>query len=647
MAPINSLDEFSIIAALLHDVFYMFGDVFSIRARRNTLNKVSRRTHAEGLSFLTKSLPKLGKAFDRALTGSTKLTATELRLKPMSNSELPSFLGELFSLVFQPDGKLLPQPNVRAVGVIRQVCYLFYKYELPYSVEQENAVISQFIKTENDLSTVTETLETIRGVLNEETSTYIRRKSIDSSASMAEVAREARILLSRVFSSFDPYNITPRHGPGAVATKQKLWDKFKWTNVSSKITQTYPLDEYFYASLGHVCDQAKTIQSMPERENSARVILVPKDSRGPRLISCEPVDYQWIQQGLGKAIVDWLEGHPITKWNVNFTSQEPNQFGALLGSKTGKYVTLDLKEASDRISLSLVRLLFPDHLYRCMESCRTSTTELPNKDIIPLLKFAPMGSSLCFPILATTIWAILSSSAPDEDTRKSILVYGDDVIVPTAFAEDAMKRLEAFGLLVNRDKSCTSGLFRESCGTDAFQGINVTPVRLRTVWSSEPSPSVYTSWVAYANSLRRKQYYTTYDKIAGALHHIYGRIPATDMLLTCPSLDEVPEVLRPNKKRTNHSLQKTEWCVRDVRSKVLSKVIDGWSMLLRVFTESARPTGDPGDLDVSLSSFDAKQAFSASQYTRRDTTGFVRVWKSAEKLLSDAFRPLRKKSFWS
>jgi len=632
MAPYNSLDEFNIIAASLHDVFVMFGDAFSITQRRNTLEKVSSRCTAEGLSFLTKSLPKLGKAFDKALSGYAKLNSIEHRFDPMPNSKLPRFLGELFSLVLQPDGGLLPQPNIQAVGAIRQLCYLFYKYELPYSAEQENAVISQFIKTEDDLSTVQGTLESIRGALLNESSTYIRRRKISSESSTVEVAREAKILLSRVFSSFDPYNITPRHGPGAVATKQRLWEKFRWTNISANITKTYPLDAYFYASMDHFTDDLSSLEKIMELDLPARVVLVPKDSRGPRLISCEPVDYQWIQQGLGQAIVDWLEANPITKWNIHFTDQVPNQCGALLGSKTGRYATLDLKEASDRISLSLVRLLFPEHLLRCLESCRTSATELPNGDIQKLKKFAPMGSSLCFPVLATVVWAILTASAPDEDTRESILVYGDDVIVPTAFAEDAMKRLESFGLLVNRDKSCTSGLFRESCGTDAFKGVNVTPVRLRTVWSSTPSPEVYTSWISYANSLRRRQYYTTYERIAGALHHIYGRIPATDMCLTCPSLDDVPEDKRPVIQRTNHDLQKRQWKVRDITTPTLVKDMTGWSMLLRVFTEKLRPSGYPQRSGASSEFYNKERTLSVSQYTRRSTTKFTWKWKSAEKL---------------
>lgn len=629
MDPKNSLDEFEVIAALLHDVYYTLGDAISIAQLGPTLRKVRSRYAAEGLSFLTKSLPKLGKAFDKALSGYAPLNAISLRFKPQRNSKLPKLFGELFNRVLQPDGTLLPQPDVCSVGAIRQLCYLFYKYKLPYAEETENEVIAAFLKTEDDLLTVQQRMNNIRTALDALLPTR-RWKRIDASSDLVDIARKARVLLSKLFSSFDPHDIYPCHGPGAVATRQQLWEKFHWSNVSANITRTYPLDEYFYSSLGHICDSVDSIQTLPSEDLPARVILVPKDSRGPRLISCEPVDYQWVQQGLSKAIVNLVERHPLTKWNVSFTDQKPNQFGALLGSKTGKYVTLDLKEASDRISFGLVRLLFPSHVFTCLASCRSSSTVLPNGDIQPLLKFAPMGSSLCFPVLALSVWAILTAVAPDGDTRERIRVYGDDVIVPTAFAEDAMISLESFGLVINRDKSCTSGLFRESCGVDAFNGVNVTPVRFRTVWSSTPSPEVYTSYIAYANALRRKQYYTTYERVAGELHRIYGAIPATDMLLACPSLDEVPDEMRPKRFRINHEFQRKEWLVRNVRSPVINKRINGWEMLLRYFTELSPTSARPDNSSSRCQLYKRQRKLSVCEYTRRDSAQFTRTWCAAE-----------------
>lgn len=636
----KSLDENKLIAALLHDVFRRHEAAFNCSSQKNTLNKVSSRLVSEGVGFLTKSLPRLGKAFDKALSLTQPLIATSIGFEPAEGAVYPKFLGELFKLVLTPDGGPLPEPSVHAIRDIRQVCYLFYKYELPYTAEQEQQVISQFVKTEEDLTTIDKHLYE----LQTQVSTISNVHSRVYPGKSLQVVRLARWLLSSLFAYFDPTDIVPRHGPGAVATKQQLWEKYQWTNVSRSITTHYPLDEYFYASLGHVCDELSSLEAITEESLPARVCLVPKDSRGPRLISCEPVDFQWVQQGLGKAIVDHVEDNLLTRFNVFFTDQGPNQRGALLGSSTGRYATLDLKEASDRVSLALVRLLFPAHIVGYLEACRSSATLLPDGQILPLQKFAPMGSCLCFPIMALTIWAILTAAAADRDyrpgkrqnaTQEGILVYGDDVIVPTAFAVDAIEQLQYFGLKVNQDKSCISGLFRESCGVDAYLGQDVTPVRLRTVWSSSRSPDSFSSWVSYANSFWKRGYYVAYDYVVGVLDTLYGPIPTKDMNLSCPSLDGYSLSTEKIKSRINHDLQKREWRVWDLTSRRLSHCLGGWSMLLRYFTEGHRPPasfgsnsrGLDGDAQARRLSFESMMPFSVRSYTHRRSSMLKRMWR--------------------
>lgn len=671
----KSLDEVNLIAALLCDVHKRHGDVFNTRALRLTLSKVRSRVRAEGLGFLTKTLPRLGKAFDKALAEISPLNAVNLGFKPYPNCEFPMLLGELFNDVLNPDGSVLQYPCPTKVGTIREILYCFYKYELPYDTKQEQAVLLKFEKTEEDITSLVSSVSFNKSCAPALATTRRIRNQTDP----ASVVREARIALNKLFEFFDCRDITPRHGPGAVATKQKLQDKFRWSNISSKITEVYPLDEYFYASLGHFCDsvdyedyktksytnstthddahisnngkplsgnaslyhvwknQIKTCvltSSITDMSLPARVILVPKDSRGPRLISCEPVDYQWIQQGLARAIVCLVESHPLTKWNVHFTDQQPNQFGALLGSESGKYATLDLNEASDRVSVALVRSLFPSHVFTYLEACRSLATELPDGRVITLQKYAPMGSALCFPILALTVWSLLYAAAPNDDTRESILVYGDDVIVPTAYAENAMNILESFGLKINQDKSCTKGFFRESCGVDAFKGVNVTPVRIRTVWSHSPSPDSYSSWVSYANSFYDKKWFTAYDYIAENLRRLYGWIPERGLGLPCPSLAEPSDQRMEYRTRINKRLQKREFNVWDVVSKPVIRETDGWSMLLRYFTEGSTKSTpvDPWFAEpksVSKQAVDGlfTEPFSVRLYTERRRSMLRRRWR--------------------
>jgi hypothetical protein len=630
----KSLDPYKqIIAALLSDAQVSHSEVFTLRSLRLTTLKVTKRIDQEGIGFLTKALPRLGKSLDKALSGAYKLDSTGFQKE--DGSQLPRFLGELFKLVFHSDGWILPSPCVKCIDTLRQILFVYYKLDWPYAESQEQDVIDRFVKTEDDIYPYDDLFSKVADQIVYNDLTILDRvKPTEAGV----IIRKARVLLSRVFSSFDPYDIVPGHGPGAVSTREKLWGKYHFERINPRIDAHFPFDAYFRASLGHVCDSLKDLSGLVSCESSARVILVPKDSRGPRLISCEPLEFQWIQQGLSRAIVKLIEHHPLTRYNVHFTDQGPNQFGALLGSSSGKYATLDLKDASDRVTCGLVRLLFPQHISDVLMAARSDSTILPSGSKLKLRKFAPMGSALCFPVMALTIWALLTAVEVDADTRKSILVYGDDVIVTTESSVRAMNTLESFGLLINRDKSCFQGLFRESCGVDAFNGKDITPVRLRTRWSSRPSPDVYESYIAYSNAFFRLQYYHTSELITGWLHSIYGVIPPTYMHIACPSLDNAYSVPCDIRTRTNPDLQKIEYLVRCSVTRPIRKEIDGWSMLLRYFSESHGSSAPfPNRLSVPRRSevgqrhgpFEPSDApsFRVRSYTRRQTSFLDWRWR--------------------
>lgn len=644
MVDVKSIDEYKVIAAMLRDANASHGVVFNKTALRLTLKKLERRVSLEGISFLTKTLSRLGKAFDKALSGSELLTAAKVGFKPYPGCEFPKFLGEFFSTIFRSNGSLLQVPDAKSVCIVRQLLLPFGKYKLPYNKDQEQKVISDFCKTEIDLaeldcffaSCIDAVDANIIDGFGRLRSHFAINSFVDSSGfhfrPLSLVIRDARKALNELFLHFDPSDIVPKHGPGVVSTKQQRSAKFNWSNVSSRITSVYPFDAYFCASPGHVCDTYTDFYKVGELDLPAQVLLVPKDSRGPRLISCEPVDFQWVQQGLGKAIVQLVESHPLTKGFVNFTDQDVNRNLALSSSASLDYATLDLKEASDRIHTDLVRLLFPEKVLPFLLNCRSSSTRLPDGSVKILRKYAPMGSALCFPILALTIWALLYGSTADADIRKNIFVYGDDVIVPKAYASSAMTQLESFGLRINRDKSCCAGLFRESCGMDAFNGVPVTPVRFRTVWAKTPSPDTYDSWISYANSFYDKGWMSTYNEICTMLSSVFGAIPGDDMNLygSYPSLRRSPYTERSFRRRYNKRLQRLEYRVRYCRSP--SHIEDdpnGWNKLLRYFSErrsfrdESLLTGGSrkGSDDYSF------VPFSVSQYTKRHDSVLTWCWR--------------------
>lgn len=626
MVPSNGHEDLvKVIAATLRDVQTLHSEVFTPRALRLTIQKIENRFAREGVGFLTKTLPRLGKALDKALSTDDPLDCPNER--KLKGTQLPRFLGELFVRIFNSDGKVHPTPCVECIRHLRAVLYLFYKYELPYTTDQEESVLSKFKLAEDEVRCQNERLAIFANELN----ASLTKCAPSLGTRQTRVARRARILLAKVLARFDAKDIIPRHGPGAVSTKEKLWGKWFWSNIPDRVLQSYPLDQYFYTNLDHVCDSLQEIQSLGGKESPAKVILVPKDSRGPRLISCEPLYLQWIQQGVSRALVQHVERHPLTKGHVNFTDQGVNRMMAFIGSLNGSHSTLDLNEASDRVSLGLIRLIFPEWFVTILENTRSQSTLLPSGDVLPLAKFAPMGSALCFPILALSVWAILAAAAPNANIRKDIYVYGDDVIVPRDFSQDAIEQLEFFGLKVNKDKSCTKGFFRESCGMDAILGVDVTPVRIRTVWSSNLSPDVYTSWISYANSLWDRQYYHAYDQVVRMLSRFRVNIPSKDMDLPCPSLHGEPVLHRPFQTRSNRCLQRKEFKVLCVESRPIIRSIGGWQMLLRYFTEGSRAVRQSEcRTNVTIQEkcgVDESQPFTVRSYTKRKTSKLVFRWR--------------------
>jgi len=186
-------------------------------------------------------------------------------------------------------------------------------------------------------------------------------------------------------------------------------------------------------------------------------------------------------------MVDRIETHPLTSGFVNFTDQSINRDFAQGSSIDREWSTLDLKDASDMNSLTLFNLIFGSTLLgEDLLLARTPATRLPDGRLITMKKFAPMGSAVCFPVMAISIYLLVVASLHStglslEEARSSILVYGDDIVVRTKYFNLTSAILTHYGFVVNTTKSFSRGHFRESCGGDFYKGANVTPTRLRKI----------------------------------------------------------------------------------------------------------------------------------------------------------------------
>jgi hypothetical protein len=300
--------------------------------------------------------------------------------------------------------------------------------------------------------------------------------------------RTARQLVTRVIRDISRHGsfrkIVPHHGPGAVFPPRKPWEKSKFLTLYRSIQEFYPFDQYFCGIPSFWWDTMVSEASgkLEERDDIiANLVAVPKDSRGPRLICVHPAESIWIQQGQRSVLEAAISNDPLLKGRINFTDQTVNGRLALDSSRTRELVTLDLKEASDRISPLLVRYLFGETAYAWLSCSRANKVKLLDGRVVELQKWAPMGNALTFPVQSLIFWALVRASVLSRygDNCDEIYVFGDDILYPSQYHEGVLEGLVSSGLVPNITKTFRRGFFRESCGVDAYHGVDITPLRVR------------------------------------------------------------------------------------------------------------------------------------------------------------------------
>jgi len=493
-------------------------------------NKLEVRIENEGLSFLTISLPAFGKDFERSLergfVDSSVFVGFARRRGP-----LPLFLGGFLSQVFDPSsGLLLDVPSVDCIFAVRQLTLMFGKILLECSEERTRGAMRKYIECEQD----------------------VRSAEADLSPEGLKAFQEvAALLWSDTFSSMDQLiydgGLKPKHGPGATADKLKGNLKFDQLEWPRRLEEVFPYGDYALPNWRYYYRLDHTVHPEPEAERPVKVITVPKTLKTPRIIAVEPTCMQYMQQAILNPLVEKLESKVIAPNRrdnlaysfIGFDDQTPNRDLSRLGSKLGHLATLDLSEASDRVSAKHVADLlwrWP-HLREAVFATRSTKASVPGHGVIPLAKFASMGSALCFPfeaiVFTTLVFLGIQDGLSKPLTRKDVKsfrgkvrVYGDDIIVPVEHVRNVISRLESFGYKVNESKSFWNGKFRESCGADSYAGEDVTPVRVRRVLpSSRSDVQEVISAVELANHLYRRGLWRSSAVLNDYIAKLIGYLP--------------------------------------------------------------------------------------------------------------------------
>lgn len=324
-----------------------------------------------------------------------------------------------------------------------------------------------------------------------------------------------RVIVDWIFRSWTTSGFFPKHGSGSVAERgvKGVNAKNIGFSASEKVWRTYIrpsgslIADYSYSTTPDNSSVRGRLGS-----DTSRLMFVPKDWKTSRSICMEPIGYQWAQQGVRL----WLESYireSILSRHIVLEKQELNQYASEFGSKTGLVDTIDLSSASDSVPLALIRRIFPPKVLRHMLATRSARVLLPDGQTHTLCKFAPMGSSLCFPtqsILYSTIvmmvglcqslgrdwrspgaldgvdldqvynYAFSKNYIKGTSKYQPFQTYGDDITCDYRLTSNVMASLSELGFQVNHDKSYVgSSSFRESCGKFYNDGVDVSPYFLK------------------------------------------------------------------------------------------------------------------------------------------------------------------------
>lgn len=462
---------------------------------RMDVRTIERRIKSEGLPFATLSLPTLVQGLFDLLEG-RNATFPGFKVR----GDHPVFLRGLFRVVLSGS----EAEKVKGFDYLYSIAVGFKKLKGPYKKSILSEQFREFKKVDEDLGDI-DLFTQDRLPILQLARQYVKSviKSID----------------------LDDRKCLPRPGPGATNHYVAKHMRYRPHKLYAQIERHLPFMDGWYSS--HPWDvvvqsdhYTKLFQTRILNAPFSRFKFVPKTAGKARGICIEENEVQFLQQALRRVITDRISACEHTKRNLCLNDQHVNANLAQLASIAKTYCTIDMSEASDRVSRELVSWLFQDNqrLHDALMALSTRWIEPPEEvdELCPIKtnKFAPMGSALCFPVMTLVHYALCKaiirlSAIHDRKTKsRKVYVYGDDIIIPNDCYTAVTDWLPQFGMKLNHTKSFHRSHFRESCGIHAFHGRDITPVYVKHIPYQQSFGELF-SYLAVEHTLFKKGFETT------------------------------------------------------------------------------------------------------------------------------------------
>lgn len=557
----------------------------AVQPHERDMKTVVSRVEEEGISFLTITLPTLGADLEKGLRqGYVDSTCFRAFRKAHRHGAIPAFLQGMLSRIFDSGtGRILDEPAIEAIEGARQFAYTFKKLRIACTQSRVRKALRGFVENETCFDEA------------------LPQADLDYFHKVSSCVWSAVLSVSELL---EIDNMVPRHGPGATEEHASGNQKYRFSRWHDRLEYSFPMLHWAFSSESAYASKEFEAVTVVERdqERPVRVTPVPKTLKTPRIIAIEPTCMQYAQQALSKTLIRVLESNPLTRGHLNFSDQKVNRKLAIDSSRTGDLATLDLSSASDRVPAALVYDMlsivpeFRDAVFACRSETALISYEGMADTVVPLRKFASMGSALCFPVESMYFYTICVAALLAKHNlpvtywnvkhvSKGVFVYGDDILVPADDAAVVCDYLQKYYCKVNVHKSFWTGRFRESCGMDAYAGEEVTPTYLReTPPTDKRSAKALISWVKTSNLLYKRGYWLASDFLMKRVEAILGELPLVTE--TCSGLGKVTfsriQFLRqPTRRRVNKSLQSVELMLYRPSPVFRDDNLEGYNALLK------------------------------------------------------------------
>lgn len=237
--------------------------------------------------------------------------------------------------------------------------------------------------------------------------------------------------------------------------------------------KTQCLDKDHLLSEACSCGEVKT----PHLAQVATLTLspVPKKWNSRRIIMPNTVVGNYWSNGLGSLIQCRLAEAGLDIRRL----QEVHKMLACRYSRRRSHVTADLSAASDSFTWWLVRMLVPARWFRELNMGRIKLAHYEARHgtprLITMQSFMTMGIGFTFPLQTLLFYSLVRAIGHLLHQDGVYSVYGDDLIYPRAIHSHVKFLFDRIGFKLNEDKTHVTTSFRESCGGDYFDGVDVRP----------------------------------------------------------------------------------------------------------------------------------------------------------------------------